>query len=153
MIEKSVLAASEAVTAAASLEALVDAAQDTPTPALSPEPPVPTAPVVPAVQPRIKPAPVVRPAPPAPPVAPAPPAPTPPTPPAPVKKVKFVKLGTPADTILFKNGGRFQFPMIERNGGAGFSTNSEFSTTDTDLIANLREVASRVPGYGIKEIK
>lgn len=69
----------------------------------------------------------------------------------PPAKYRFVKRFGPADKIRFKDESVFQFPLIMRNGGSGYSSSSEFKTDDEGLASKLREVAKN-PAYGIVEI-
>lgn len=69
-----------------------------------------------------------------------------------VKVFHFVKNGSVADKIVFADKTTYQFRLILRNDNSGYQGQSFVKTTDAKLAENLREVAKRVPAYGIKEI-
>lgn len=68
------------------------------------------------------------------------------------KWFKFIKRFSPADPIPLKSYPNFSFPLILRNSG-GYSPGSELLTQDETLASELREIAAKVPGYGIIEQK
>lgn len=56
-------------------------------------------------------------------------------------KYRFAKVWGVAETLTFKDGTSFTFPLIRRNNAPGYSPTSSIETNDEVLAKNLREAA------------
>jgi len=75
------------------------------------------------------------------------------TPPAPGEKAprwKFVKLFGVGQELVFKDGSKFKFPLIQSHNGS-YWPNSEIVTEDRKLAENLRRLSAT--DHGVVEVK